>query len=296
VTSSKYRPDIDGLRALAIVPVVLFHAFPSVIHGGFIGVDIFFVISGFLIASILIQDINADRFSILNFYSRRIRRIFPALITVLFSALIAGWFLLLDTEYLQLAKHIVASAGFSSNFVLWSESGYFDNDATTKPLLHMWSLGIEEQFYIVWPLLLFFLVRKTKNHKFYLLSLTVISFAANIYLIGRMANVAAFYNPLTRFWELAIGGILAILMMRKERLIQHTFLTHLFSLLGIGLIALGFSVIHESKTFPGWWALMPVFGTTFLIAAGPATFVNRLLANRLFAGIGLISYPLYLWS
>lgn len=148
----KYRADIDGLRAIAVLSVIGFHAFG--VCGGFIGVDIFFVISGFLISTILFENLENGTFSFFDFYSRRIKRIFPALIIVLISIFILGWFILLPDEYKQLGKHIASASGFISNFTLWNESGYFDNASSTKPLLHLWSLGIEEQFYIIWPLLL----------------------------------------------------------------------------------------------------------------------------------------------
>jgi peptidoglycan/LPS O-acetylase OafA/YrhL len=153
LTHPKYRADIDGLRAVAILSVVGFHAFPKLIHGGFIGVDIFFVVSGFLISTILFGSLEKDSFSFVEFYSRRIRRIFPGLIVVLIAAFTAGWFLLLADEYKQFGSHLAGGAGFISNLILWNESDYFDNAAETKPLLHLWSLGIEEQFYIIWPLL-----------------------------------------------------------------------------------------------------------------------------------------------
>lgn len=165
----KYRSDIDGLRAIAVLSVVAFHAFPGKIKGGFIGVDIFFVISGFLISTIIFSSLERDAFSFVDFYIRRIRRIFPALIVVLISCYVFGWFSLLDDEYKQFGQHVAAGAGFVSNLVLWHESGYFDVAAETKPLLHLWSLGIEEQFYIVWPLLLWAAWKK----RFNFLSITV---------------------------------------------------------------------------------------------------------------------------
>lgn len=150
-----YRPDIDGLRAFAVLSVVIFHAFPTILNGGFIGVDVFFVISGYLICGIIVRDYHQEKFSIANFYYRRIRRIFPSLITVMFSTLVFGWFSLYPNEYKMLAKHVMGGATFVSNFILWSEVGYFDTVAKTKPLLHLWSLGIEEQFYIFFPLLIY---------------------------------------------------------------------------------------------------------------------------------------------
>jgi len=152
---SLYRPHVDGLRAVAVVSVVGFHAFPSWITGGFVGVDVFFVISGYLISRIILHSLNNGSFSFLEFYARRVRRIFPALILVLLACFGIGWFVLVPLEFKQLGKHIAGGAGFVSNLILWSESGYFDNVAETKPLLHLWSLAIEEQFYIVWPLLLY---------------------------------------------------------------------------------------------------------------------------------------------
>ena len=181
-----YRPDIDGLRALAILPVVGYHAFPQAFGGGFIGVDIFFVISGFLISGIIFRKLEQDSFSAVEFYSRRIRRIFPALILVLATCYVAGWFLLTAEELKQLGKHIAGGAGFISNFILQNESGYFDVAAEQKPLLHLWSLGIEEQFYIVWPLLLG-LAWKYHHYNNFLritLSIAVVSFATNIYLLN----------------------------------------------------------------------------------------------------------------
>jgi peptidoglycan/LPS O-acetylase OafA/YrhL len=167
---ASYRPDIDGLRAIAVLSVVLFHGFPQIFKGGFIGVDIFFVLSGYLISRIIFEQLNQGRFNFFDFYSRRIKRIFPVLLIVLVAVYIVGWFTLLADEYSQLGQHIAAGTAFISNFVLWGEAGYFDNSAHTKPLLHLWSLGIEEQFYIVWPLLLWL----ASKLRFSLFALTVI--------------------------------------------------------------------------------------------------------------------------
>ena len=213
----KYRADIDGLRAIAVLSVVGFHAFPSWFRGGFIGVDIFFVISGYLISTIIVGGLEQSRFSFVEFYVRRIKRIFPALLLVLIASYAFGWFALLADEYKQLGKHIAGGAGFVSNFVLWNESGYFDNAADNKPLLHLWSLGIEEQFYVVWPLLLWFAWKK----RFNLLTITVliaaVSFALNIAKV-RSGAVAAFYSPQTRFWELMIGSIVAYFTLHKQNI------------------------------------------------------------------------------
>lgn len=194
----KYRPEIDGLRAVAVLAVVAFHAFPSWVSGGFIGVDVFFVISGYLISTIVFENLDKDTFSFCEFYSRRIRRIFPALLLVLMACFTFGWFVLLVDQYKQLGKHIAAGAGFISNFILWNEAGYFDNSAETKPLLHLWSLGIEEQFYIVWPLLLWFAWKRKYSLLTILVVATLVTFALNLSGV-KEDTVAAFYSPQTRF-------------------------------------------------------------------------------------------------
>jgi len=160
LSTKAYRPDIDGLRAFAVLAVVLYHAFPNILKGGFIGVDVFFVISGYLICGIILNDVQRGTFSIWNFYNRRIRRIFPALIVVLTAALVLGWFALFPDEYSALGRHVFGGTAFISNFFLWRESGYFDATARSKPLLHLWSLGIEEQFYILFPALALIFAKK----------------------------------------------------------------------------------------------------------------------------------------
>ncbi len=295
LTSPKYRRDIDGLRAVAVMAVVGFHAFPNLLKGGFIGVDIFFVISGFLISSILFDNLEKNSFSFIEFYERRIKRIFPALIVVMLSSLFMGWFALLPSEYEQLGKHVAAGAGFVSNLVLWGESGYFDNAADTKPLLHLWSLGIEEQFYIFWPLLLGAVWRYKHKHNFLTITLLVaaMSFAINLLTI-RDNSVASFFSPFARFWELMVGGILAyIAVHRSYRLPLRSDWQSVFGLIFIGVALLS---LNKETLFPGWWALLPTIGTFFIISAGPSAWLNRnLLANPVVVWVGLISYPLYLW-
>lgn len=289
----KYRPDIDGLRAIAVIAVVGFHYFPGQLKGGFIGVDIFFVISGFLISSIVFSNLEQGRFSFAEFYSRRIRRIFPALITVMLACFAFGWFALIADEYRQIGKHILGGAGFVSNFVLWTESGYFDNSAETKPLLHFWSLAIEEQFYLFWPLLLAFVWQRRGNFLLITALIAIVSFTANIYLI-HTSRIAAFYSPIARFWELMIGGILAYLSLHRPESI-HRF-KNMQAVLGVTLLTLGLVLIRKANAFPGWWALLPAVGAFGLIAAGPTAWFNRkILANRILVRIGLISYTLYLW-
>jgi peptidoglycan/LPS O-acetylase OafA/YrhL len=204
-SSHAYRADVDGLRAVAVLAVLAFHAFPHALPGGFAGVDVFFVISGFLISGIIFDDLARGRFTFANFYWRRIRRIFPALILVLAGSLALGWLVLLPDEYRQLGKHVAAGAGFIANLALYLETGYFDGAAELKPLLHLWSLGVEEQYYMVWPLLLVFFRRWTA---WIIVGVGLASFAVNLYLTAVNPS-AAFYLPVTRFWELLIGSALA---------------------------------------------------------------------------------------
>jgi peptidoglycan/LPS O-acetylase OafA/YrhL len=297
----KYRPDIDGLRAVAIVSVLLFHAFPSLLPSGFVGVDIFFVISGFLITTIIATGLQHESFSFIDFWSRRIRRIFPALLVVLLACTAAGWFLLLPDEFKELGKHLASAAAFVVNFTLWQESGYFDSAAETKPLLHLWSLGIEEQFYILWPLILWS-AHKLKVPKLPLtLFLLAISFGANVTTIATDA-VATFYSPLTRAWELLIGAVLALLMLEANtpqpsmagKLTRLASERWVLPLIRIGLIAAAL-VYTPAKAFPGWWGLLPTLGAAALILSTTPSWSQSILSSRLLVGIGKISYPMYLW-
>jgi peptidoglycan/LPS O-acetylase OafA/YrhL len=292
-----YRSDIDGLRALAILPVVLFHAFPNLLPGGFIGVDIFFVISGYLITSILLKDIQTGNYSIKTFYARRVRRIFPALSFVLLFCLALGWVVLTAVEYRSLGKHAAGGAGFIANFMFWKEAGYFDAAGDTKPLLHLWSLGIEEQFYIVWPLLLYFFAKRSWNVLGLILVVALLSFGLNLWQVGSNPS-AAFYSPLSRSWELALGAFLAYQALHPAQAFTSIIARFRSFLSGLGLImvVIGFVVINESRAFPGWWALLPAVGSALLIASGPHGLVNRfVLSQRIFVWVGLISFPLYLW-
>lgn len=288
---SSYRADIDGLRAVAVLGVVLFHAFPSLLPGGFVGVDVFFVISGFLITGIIAERLAGGSFSFADFYVRRVRRIFPALVVVLAACLAAGWFMLLPGEFQALGRHALAAAGFMANFAFWADTGYFDAAAETKPLLHLWSLGIEEQFYLLWPLLLWVAFRRGWSLWVAALALTAVSFAANLLSIGRFPELT-FYFPHTRLWELGAGAFLAL---RPAR-IRLSLSADSTAWLGLALLAAGFTFIRPADAFPGAWALLPVVGTMLLIEAGPQAGLNRwLLAQRVMVFIGLISYPLYLW-
>jgi peptidoglycan/LPS O-acetylase OafA/YrhL len=295
--SISYRPDIDGLRALAILPVVLFHAFPNFLPGGFIGVDIFFVISGYLITSILLKDIQAGTYSIKTFYARRVRRIFPALMLVLFVSLVFGWIMLTPDEYQRLGKHTAGGVGFIANFMFLKEVGYFDAAADTKPLLHLWSLGIEEQFYIVWPILLAIVLKRSWSLWWVIVVLGGSSFLLNI---GRISldPSAVFYSPLTRSWELAIGAFVAYQLFQPMIWLKNLFekFGSIFSVLGLFLIIIGFIFINEKLAFPGWWAVLPSVGAAILIMIQSNGLIHKkILSNQLLVWVGLISFPLYLW-
>jgi peptidoglycan/LPS O-acetylase OafA/YrhL len=289
--SLPYRRDIDGLRAIAVLFVIGFHYFPSVFRGGFVGVDVFFVISGFLITSLIHQDVAAGRFSIAEFYERRIRRIFPALILVLLVALVMGFLFMLPDAYRTLGLNGAASAGFVANIALWMQQNYFAPSAELNPLLHIWSLGVEEQFYLVWPLILMVLARRRAMLPV-AVGLAALSFLDNIVRSGS-DPISAFFLPFSRFWELGAGAVLALLQARADRPVHSR---EWAGWAGLLLLALAMVTIDHDRAFPGWWALLPVAGAALLIAAGENARPNRiLLSHRALVYIGLISYPLYLW-
>ena len=287
----RYRPDIDGLRAIAVLLVVNFHAFPQAVPGGFIGVDIFFVISGFLISGLVARDLALERFSLPDFYSRRIRRIFPALIVVLGTVLVLGWLWMLPSAYARLSADVFASAAFAANIALLLQSGYFDVESAQKPLLHLWSLGIEEQFYLVWPLVLMLAARLRLGLLRLALVIGLASFALNVALIGSHP-VATFYLAFTRAFELLAGAALAA----GWSLIDHApAASNWRAGIGLALIATAAAALNVHSAFPGWWALLPVVGSALLLSAPSAWGARRLLASPPMVWIGLISYPLYLW-
>jgi peptidoglycan/LPS O-acetylase OafA/YrhL len=291
--SPHYRPDVDGLRAIAVLLVLGFHAFPNRLPGGFVGVDIFFVISGYLISGIIIRDLRDSRFTFGGFYKRRIRRILPALIVILVFSLAFGWWVLLAHEYSYLNKHIASAAGFVSNFTLWNEAGYFDLNADIKPLSHLWSLAIEEQFYILWPLMVALAWRRKWNIAGLISLIAAASFAANIVTVNE-SYVAAFYSPACRIWELMTGGLFGYLMVDGQQPVPAKY-ANLFGIIGLALIGAAVFLIDSESAFPGWWALLPAAGALGVIVAG-ASWPNRLvLSYQPLVWIGLISYPLYLW-
>jgi peptidoglycan/LPS O-acetylase OafA/YrhL len=280
-----YRPDIDALRGLAVFLVVIFHAFPEVIPGGFIGVDVFFVISGYLITTIILTSIEKNSFSIIEFYSRRVKRLFPALIVVLLTVLLTGWLVLFPDEFKQLGDHIANSAVYVLNYALIGEVGYFDVDAQYKPLIHLWTLAVEEQYYIFWPILILLILKqKIVSPIYFIFAIIIASFVANLYYINNNPE-AVYFHTLTRAWQLTLGAGLAVLLINKKILESRK-----IALIGLILIILSAFFVTESSVYPGWLALFPTIGTMFVIL-GNVRFDQWGGALKL----GLISYPLYLW-
>lgn len=296
----RYRPDIDGLRAIAVLAVVVFHAAPGWLPGGFVGVDVFFVISGYLISGIILRALAAGDFSTLDFYVRRVNRIFPALIVMLLVVAAYSWLMLLPDEFRRFGKHLSASALFALNLLQFGESSrYFGAD--TDPLMHLWSLGVEEQFYLLWPLLLLATWKLGKRQLFVILLAATASFAFNV-VAANSRPLAAFYLPASRLWELAAGAALAHIQASScwadRRLPSWLRLPNRDwqGLIGIALIAVACLGFNKNLSFPGWWALVPVSGALFIICAGPNSWSNRQLLSRPWiVFVGLISYPLYLW-
>ncbi len=295
-----WRSDITGLRALAVIPVVLYHAFPNLLSGGFIGVDIFFVISGYLISGILFRQIKDDsNIDFAAFYGKRVRRIFPNLILLLLFVAIAGCFILYPKEYEDLGRQIYSSAVFVQNFRLLSSAGdYFGQAAETQPLLHLWSLSIEEQFYLIFPLLCWVLWqygRKNENVLgFVILFLTLASLIGCVFVQNKSFD---FYFPLTRFWELGLGILVSYLENFKSLsdAVWSSRARNILSLLGAAFILIPVVGYTKQTAFPGWTSIPPVMGAVLLILSGTKAWVNRLLSLKFFVLVGLISYSWYLW-
>lgn len=295
----KYRSDIDGLRALAVLSVVIYHVSPQSLPGGFLGVDIFFVISGYLISLIVFREQSAGTFSFADFYARRIRRIFPALAVVLLATVVFGAFSLFADEYRRLGKHAASAIVFLLNFQLMGEAGYFDVASDSKPLLHLWSLSVEEQFYLVWPVLLVMLGRLRWRIGVVIGILIAGSLAFAIYLANRNLD-ALYFHPLARFWELLLGAALAYCHNRfginaLPTRIDQPWIRHLLSFAGLGAIFFALLLFDGRAPHPSILTLIPLLGTVLLIASGGSAVASRLLALKPMVWIGLISYPLYLW-
>jgi peptidoglycan/LPS O-acetylase OafA/YrhL len=308
VALADYRPDVDGLRAIAILAVVFFHAVPTYMPGGFTGVDVFFVISGFLITGLILRALTQDRFSIFEFYTRRARRIFPALILVLVVVWFFGWLWLLPDGYQRLTRHLTAGATFGLNLILYKDfDGYFQG--LSSALTPLWSLGVEEQFYLMWPLLIVAVWRFRKGHPALLGIVALASFALNVAIMSSNP-IADFYLPWNRLWELALGGVIAYVQLQGFRV--PTVMTNAIatklptglrapdprsrSLFGAALLLVSFAALSGNVPFPGWFALGPCLGAALIISAGPQNWFNRhVLASSPMVYLGLISYPLYLW-
>jgi len=289
-----HRDDIDGLRAVAIVPVLLFHAGVSRFSGGFTGVDVFFVISGYLITGLILSNIAEGKFSIAHFYERRVRRILPALFFLLICASIAAYALLMPDEAREFGRSLFATMFFSSNVLFAKQTGYFQNPAEMKPLLHTWSLAVEEQFYILYPLTLFFITRYLrKQYAVVLLSALGLSLAFSVWDVHFHRSVS-FYSSAARAWELLLGGILAVGLIPALR---HRMLANSLATIGVVLLAGSFLFLSGSLPFPGLNALYPTVGTALIIYSGAQnkTIISKILSTKPFVFIGLISYSLYLW-
>jgi peptidoglycan/LPS O-acetylase OafA/YrhL len=290
-----YRPDIDGLRALAVVPVILFHAQLGC-PGGFVGVDVFFVISGYLISKIIMRDLELRRFSVLRFYQRRIRRIFPALFCMLLAVACLGLLIVPPAELKEIGKSVLAAAGFGSNIFFYRHAGYFDTSSLLQPLLHTWTLSVEEQFYIVWPLLLWALSSRWLARLRFspVLLLLPASVVLSAYWVEHNPN-AAFYLLPSRAWELALGASLSVYPHWLKRLPRP--LAHGASLAGLAMLIYSIACYNGATPFPGYAALLPCVGSALLIGSGEAgpSLGGRILSWKPFVWIGLISYSLYLW-
>ena len=286
----KYRPDIDGLRAIAVVSVIIFHAQKKFLTGGFIGVDIFFVISGYLITGMMLEKIEHGTFTLLNFYARRAKRILPALFVVIFFCLVFSWLWLVPNLFVDYAKSLIASTLFISNIYFWKEKGYFSNAAAEKPLLHTWSLSVEEQYYIFFPIIILIILKFKKNRLVFSILLILLASLMLNYVGGLKSNEGNFYLVFTRIWELLSGACAVKIGNSKLNRMSNTYSA-------IGLIGIFFSLIFFDRNahFPNY-AIIPVVSTLLiLVYASPNTTVGKILENKLLVGIGIVSYSAYLW-
>ncbi|MCC6274951.1 MAG: acyltransferase, partial [Leptospiraceae bacterium] len=291
-----YRPEIDGLRALAVLPVILFHAGFEMFSGGFVGVDVFFVISGYLITTIILSDLEQGKFSIIDFYERRARRILPALFVVMLVSIPFAWFWFLPSDMKFYSRSLVAVSMFASNFLFWRETGYFDTSAEIKPLLHTWSLAVEEQYYVIFPLFLMLFWRFGKRRIFILLLIVFVASFVSAQLGASSRPAATFFLLPTRGWELLIGAFTAFYLYRSNRVEFSGWFREIGSWLGVALIFFSVFAYSEATPFPGIYALVPTVGTMLIILfATQSTTTGRFLGNKYFVGIGLISYSAYLW-
>lgn len=291
---TKYRADIDGLRAIAVLSVMLFHGGVTALSGGYVGVDVFFVISGFVIATKLLEEIDEGKFSIASFYVRRIRRIVPALVATILFCYVAALIFFLPDAFENFSKSVIATATFVSNMFFWQNSGYFETSALDRPLLHTWSLAIEEQFYIIIPIVLFFLVTRLRRWTFEIFALGAAASLALSIFVTNKAPTANFFVLPTRAWELLLGVMVALIPWPP---ISNRVLRELGAAAALGLIIFAVLTYTSATPFPGLAAFVPTFGTAALIylgKTGESTFVASGLSHRPVVGIGLISYSLYM--
>ena len=291
-----YRREIDGLRALAVLSVILFHGGFQPFSGGYVGVDVFFVISGFLITSLILAELAKGSFSILKFYERRIRRLFPALFLVAFACVPFAWLYLGANQYRDFSQSLVAVATFTSNLLFWRESGYFDSASELKPLLHTWSLAVEEQYYILFP---FFLIFVWKFRRIWILGVTAVAFFTSLSLAQWSINskpIAGYYLLPTRGWEILLGAMLAIYLANPNRREWSKVQREIGGSLGLIFIASAILIFDRDTPFPGLLALVPTLGTSLVIIfATKTSWIGKAVGNRFLVRIGLISYSAYLW-
>lgn len=292
MSNIKYRPEIDGLRALAVLPVIFYHAGAEWLPGGFVGVDIFFVISGYLISSIILKEIKSDKFSFLQFYERRIRRIIPALLAMLLIVVLAFQFISLPDQAVESAESSVAALFSVSNFYFWRQSGYFAPASELMPFIHTWSLAVEEQFYFIFPIVMLVILRFRLSIKIILILVTLVTFSLSFWLSVNKPSVAYYLLP-SRAWELAIGVLVAIKVIPE---IKSDFIRKIISSLALIIILLSFFYIRSDMSFPGWVAIFPCLGAAMIIYAGGDSWIAKnILSSRPMVFIGLLSYSLYLW-
>jgi peptidoglycan/LPS O-acetylase OafA/YrhL len=298
INARSYRPEIDGLRAIAITAVILYHFFPTLMPGGFLGVDIFFVISGYLISKIIAGSLPNNKFNIVDFYVRRIKRIFPALLIVCSIFLVYGWFVLLPDEFRQMGRYVSYGSMFCANLALYRDVGYFDVAGAQKPLMHLWSLSVEEQFYLVWPLILWGFWKVFKNRwiiSFIIFSILA-SYCLNIFLMGYKPNLA-FYFPGSRMWELGAGALAAYLELFQKTGVEKVknSYSNLLSFLGVVLMIGSLFLLKNTHPWFVYLSFLPIFGAFCFILNTKVTFTSKLLSLRPMVFIGLISYPMYLF-
>jgi peptidoglycan/LPS O-acetylase OafA/YrhL len=292
----QYRREIDGLRAFAVLPVILFHAGFETFSGGFVGVDVFFVISGYLITAVILTDIEKGKFSIINFYERRARRILPALFLVMIISIPFSWLLLTPIDYENFSESLVATSLFGSNFFFWRDSGYFATAVELKPLLHTWSLALEEQFYLLFPFILVSFWKIGKRYLFAGLAILLVCSLAMSLWFTRSNPLAAFYLLHTRGWELLIGALAAAYLVKTKRREPRVIIGEVGGWLGVALVVGPVFLYSASTPFPGFYAIVPCLGAVLVILfASHGNSVGGFLGNKVFVGIGLISYSAYLW-